>query len=192
MFVVCERWVGDEDRLLYLDPSSFRNHSSTSSSSGVAQPWVTEGPKPSVCSKFSLGILSPTDLNRLCTWLYGCLTTTCFRCSSAYLHRWISWLKYRTCLLGILSSHLHSGCGTPSQGSPKNRCSNFWPVLTSPWLVPNWVSFSSFLSCVHSHGSPLEFLSANQSQRPSCCWYISIFKLGICCYPDLNLGTLWV
>ena len=26
------------------------------------------------------------------TWLYNCLTPTCFRCSSAYLHRCISWL----------------------------------------------------------------------------------------------------
>ena len=42
------------------------------------------------------GILSPTDSNRLCTWLYYCLTHTCFHCSSAYLHRCISWLTARS------------------------------------------------------------------------------------------------
>ena len=45
MLVVCERWVGDGDRQLHTDPSS----SDHSILTGVAQPWVTEGPKPSVC-----------------------------------------------------------------------------------------------------------------------------------------------
>ena len=30
------------------------------------------------------------------TWLYNCLPFTCFRCSSAYLHRCISWLTARS------------------------------------------------------------------------------------------------
>ena len=39
--------------------------------SWVAQPWVTKGPKPSVCELvLHAGILSPTDSNRLSTWLY--------------------------------------------------------------------------------------------------------------------------
>ena len=44
----------------------------------------------------TLGILSPTNSNRLGTWLYYCLTFTCFRCSSVYLHRCISWLTARS------------------------------------------------------------------------------------------------
>ena len=41
------------------------------------------------------GILSPTDSNWLkpsVCWLYYCLTRTCFRRSSVYLHWCISWL----------------------------------------------------------------------------------------------------
>ena len=46
------------------------------------------------------GILSPTDSNSnwlksSVSWLYFCLTPTCFHCSSAYLHRCISWLTAR-------------------------------------------------------------------------------------------------
>ena len=106
----------------------------------AAQPWVTEGPKPSVCRWFSIRHLVPnwpqlqlelTDWNWtevVCgTWLYNCLTFTCFlwayrsatitefnhvhrsrwyydnldrmllfRCSSANLHRCISWLTARS------------------------------------------------------------------------------------------------
>ena len=99
----------------------------------AAQPWVTEGPKPSVCRWLSIRRLVPNWLQLqleleltwavCCTWLYFCLTSTCylwayasstitefnhvhrsrwyshifdrmhlFRCSSAYLHRCISWL----------------------------------------------------------------------------------------------------
>ena len=59
---------------------------------GVAQPWVTEGPKP--CLPLALTSVSCLQLTRTTpgTWLYYCLTFTCFRCSSAYLHRYISWL----------------------------------------------------------------------------------------------------
>ena len=56
---------------------------------GVAQPWVTDGPKPSVCRWLSLQQLNRTAPG---TWLYHCLTYTCFCCSSTYLHRCISWL----------------------------------------------------------------------------------------------------
>ena len=63
----------------------------------VAQPWVTGGRKSLGLQAGShYGILSPTDSNRLGTWLYYCLTSTCFRCSFAYLHRCISWLTARS------------------------------------------------------------------------------------------------
>ena len=42
------------------------------------------------------GILSPANLNRFYARLYDCLTLTCFRCSSAYLHGCISWLTARS------------------------------------------------------------------------------------------------
>ena len=111
-----------------------------SHSGWAAQPWVTEGPKPSICRWLLRWHLVPnwlqlqleltltatgTELAQaVCsTWLYNCLTFTCFlwayasatvtkfnhvhrsrwysdifdrmhlfRCSSAYLHRYISWL----------------------------------------------------------------------------------------------------
>ena len=60
----------------------------------VAQPWVTEGPKPSVCKQV-LTLASCLRLNTTHpgTCLYYFLTPSCFRCSSAYLHRCISWLN---------------------------------------------------------------------------------------------------
>ena len=68
----------------------------------AAQPWITEGPKPSVWSWFSLrwhpisNWLQLQLTQAICgTWLYNCLTLTCFRCSSTYLHRCISWLMAR-------------------------------------------------------------------------------------------------
>ena len=114
-----------------LAPSS-SDHSSTSSSfCWAAQLGVTEGPSPlSGAGSHSAGIPSPTATGTHClelqltqaacgTWLYNCLTSTCFlwayasapnsttstgqgdisisstgctcfRCSSAYLHRCIS------------------------------------------------------------------------------------------------------
>ena len=78
----------------YIDPSSSRDHSSTSSSSWV---WLLNRRSLKAQSSLSaagshFSILSPTDLNRLCPWLYYCLTPTCFCCSSSYLHRCISWM----------------------------------------------------------------------------------------------------
>ena len=73
-----------------LTPSS-SDHSSTSFSSWL---WLLNRGS-------HFGILSPTDSN--CNWLkpsvsrlYFYLTSTCFRCSSAYLHRCISWLAARS------------------------------------------------------------------------------------------------
>ena len=53
----------------------------------VAQPWVTEGPKPSVCRWLSYWHLVPNwfqlelELKLSVSWLYFCLMPTCFRCS---------------------------------------------------------------------------------------------------------------
>ena len=102
MFFVCERWVGDGDRLLFWPKILLTTIAALLSHlCWVAQPWVTEGPKPSVCSWSQFDILSPTDSN--CNslkpsvyWLYFCFPSTCFRCSSAYLHRCISWLTARS------------------------------------------------------------------------------------------------
>ena len=107
-----------------------------SHSGWAAQPRATEGPKPSVC-KLILTLTSCVQLELQLelqltqtvrgTWLYNCLTYTCFlwayasatitefnhvdrsrwysdifdqmhlfRCSSAYLHRCISWLMARS------------------------------------------------------------------------------------------------
>ena len=67
----------------------------------VAQPWVTDGRKAlSLRADSHAGILSPTDSNSnwlkpSVSWLYFCLKAPCFRCSSASLHRCISWLTAR-------------------------------------------------------------------------------------------------
>ena len=62
----------------------------------VAQLWVTEDPKPSVCRCLSFRHLVSNWLEPSGTWLYYCLTSSCFRCSSTYLHRSISWLTARS------------------------------------------------------------------------------------------------
>ena len=87
---------GDKDGLL-IDPSSSLDHSSTSFASWL---WLLireslRGQFPLSAAGFHFGILSSTDSNRPGTWLYYFLTSTCFRCSFAYLHRCISWLTAR-------------------------------------------------------------------------------------------------
>ena len=56
------------------------------------------------------GIFFPTDSN--CNWhkpsvsrLYFCLPSTCFRCSSPYLHRCISWVTARSRVNMLQSSY---------------------------------------------------------------------------------------
>ena len=95
---VCERWVGDGDRLQHIDPSS-SDPSSTSFSSwlGLLNRWSLRAQRPLSATGSHFSILSPTDSNSnwfkpSVSWLYFCLTPTCFRCSSVYLHRGISWL----------------------------------------------------------------------------------------------------
>ena len=65
----------------------------------IVNPWGPKALCPPLLSHF--GILSPTDSNcnwlkPSVSWLYFSLTSTCFRCSSAYLHRCISWLTARS------------------------------------------------------------------------------------------------
>ena len=65
MLVVCERWVGDKDGLLYWPPSSSSIIAALISHLGwVAQPWVTEGRKAfSLQAGSHAVILSATDSN---------------------------------------------------------------------------------------------------------------------------------
>ena len=82
--VCCVREMSwDKDGLLYWP--KFLDHSSTSFASwlGLLNRGSLRAAKPSVCKLvLHAGILSPTDSNRLGTWLYYYLTATCFRCSS--------------------------------------------------------------------------------------------------------------
>ena len=82
----------------------------------VARPWVTEGLKPSVCRWFSIRHLIPNwlQLARTAsgTWLYNCLTSTCFCCPSAYLHKCISWLTAQSIVNMLYSGDtLEAGIG---------------------------------------------------------------------------------
>ena len=88
---LCVRGELDTGTDSYILTPSSSDHSSTSSSSfWVAQPWVTEGPKPSVCRSLLIrhlvtkGLQLQLELTQaVCsTWLYNCLMSTCLRCSS--------------------------------------------------------------------------------------------------------------
>ena len=63
---LCERWVGDRDRLLHIDPSS-SDHSSTSFSSwlGLLNHGSLRTQSPLSAAGSHFGILSPTDSNWL-------------------------------------------------------------------------------------------------------------------------------
>ena len=93
MFVVCEKWM-ETRKDCYIDRSSCSTIAVLLPHLGwVAQPWSTEGRKAlSLQAGSHFSILSPTDSNRPGTWLYYFLKSTCFHCSSAYLHMCISWL----------------------------------------------------------------------------------------------------
>ena len=58
----------------YIDPAVLLSHPGC-----AAQPWVTEAPKPSVCRWLSTWHLISNWLEPSGTWLYYCLTSTCFR-----------------------------------------------------------------------------------------------------------------
>ena len=72
MSVVCERWVGDEDKLLHIDPSS-SGHSITSSSSWLGFSTVGHWGSKALCLPLALTLAScpqlaptATDSSRLC------------------------------------------------------------------------------------------------------------------------------
>ena len=124
MLVVCERGVGDWDRLLHIDPKFFFRILAGLLNRGslrAAQVFCLELVLILWASYLQLELQLP---QAVCgTWLYNCLTPTCFlgvytsatitefkqvhwsrwysdifdrmqpfHCSSAYLHRCISWL----------------------------------------------------------------------------------------------------
>ena len=88
---------GDKDGLLYW-PKFFLDHSSTSFASwlGLFIQGSLRAQSPQSTAGSHFVILSPTDSNHLGTWLFYFLTSTCFRCSSAYLHRCICRLTARS------------------------------------------------------------------------------------------------
>ena len=105
MFFVCERWVQRRGQTVILTQSSSRDHSSTSFSSWLGCSTVGHwGPKALCLQLVWIRHLVPNWLQlqleltqAVCgTWLYNCLTTTCFHYSSAYLHWCISWLTARS------------------------------------------------------------------------------------------------
>ena len=59
---------------------------------GLLNPGPLRAQSPLCTAGSHFGISSPTDSNRI----YHFLTSSCFRCSSAYLHKCISWLTARS------------------------------------------------------------------------------------------------
>ena len=90
MFCCVWEMSGDWDRLLYWPKFfSWSLQHFFRILVGVAQPWVTQG--PTLCKLiFTLALLAPTDWRPQEPCLYSFITSTCFRYSSAYLHRCIS------------------------------------------------------------------------------------------------------
>ena len=75
MFLVHERWVGDRDRLLYWPQVLLTIAALLSHLGCVAQPWVTEGPKPSVCRWLSIRHLVSNWLEQ--PWTTGYIIVSC-------------------------------------------------------------------------------------------------------------------
>ena len=96
---VCVRDELETETDSYIDPKFFFDYSSTSFSSwlGLLNRGSLRAASPPVC-KLILTLTSYLQLTRAApgTWLYYCLTSTCVRCSSAYLPRCISWLTARS------------------------------------------------------------------------------------------------
>ena len=117
MFLVCERWAGDRDRLLFWSKVLLSSIAALLPHLGlVAQLWVTEGQRPLPAASSQFGILSPTGSNSnwlkpSMFWLYFCLTPNCFRCSPAYLNRCISWLTARSRVNMLHNVVCSVGCG---------------------------------------------------------------------------------
>ena len=98
MFLVYEWWVGDRDILLYW-PHVLLTIAALFPHLGWGCSIVGHGePKALSLQAGSHASISYLQLTPTApgTWLYYCLTSTCFRCSSAYLRRCISWLTVRS------------------------------------------------------------------------------------------------
>ena len=109
--------------------------------SWVAQPWVTEG--------FQFGILSPTDSNSnwlkpAVSWLYFCLAYTCFRCSSAYLHRCISWLMARSWV-----NTLYFQCTYKAAITYVLILYVIWDIKKRHWFISKWYFIKQFRSVLN-------------------------------------------
>ena len=75
------------------------------------------------------------------------------------------------------SSQIYGGSETFSQSSPKMGAKYF--------LLP-YIVAAMFQLLLFRFSIP--FLSTNQNPSPICCWCISIFNPGICCYSGLDFG----
>ena len=92
------------DCLILTQSSSDHRRTSSSSSLGFLNCVSLEAASSQSANWFSHWHLVPNWLplqlelpQAVCgTWLYNCLISTCFRCFSAYLHRFISWLMARS------------------------------------------------------------------------------------------------
>ena len=99
MFLLCLRYERETWTDCYIEPKFFFDHSSTFFSSwlgcSTVGHWKCKALSLRAGSHASASCLQLTRTS-LGTWLYHCLTSTCFRCSSAYLRRCISWLTARS------------------------------------------------------------------------------------------------
>ena len=150
MLVVCERWVGDGDWLLHIDPKVLLTIAALLSHSGwAAQPWVTDGPSSlSGAGSHSAGILSPTGTGTpqaVCgTWLYNCLTSTCFLYAYAsatitefnHVHRsrWYSDIFDGMHLFRCSSAYLHSCISWLTARSRVNMLQTLMPRVKT-WIL---------------------------------------------------------
>ena len=96
---LCVRGELETGTEYYILTQSSSDYSSTSFSSWLGL--LNRGSLRAPTAGSHVGNLSPTDSNSnwfkpSVSWLYFCLTPTCIRCSSAYLHGCISWLMARS------------------------------------------------------------------------------------------------
>ena len=139
MLVVCERWVGDGDRLLHIDLKFFFNHSSTSFAFWLAaQPWVTLA---------SCLQLAPTAAARLTqavcgTWLYNCFTPTCFLwayCTKFnHVHRSRSYSNiFNRMHLFYFLLLIYSGASLDWRLSQGSICYNYFALISNSTCTKN-------------------------------------------------------
>ena len=142
--LLCVRYELETRTDCYIDPSS-SDHSSTSSSSWLGCSTVGHwGPKalclPLALNSASCLQLTPTDLG---TWLYNCLPSICFRFSSAYLHRCISWLTARS-RVNMLQPYFWPCADPYSTKFPwyfsRNRGTDVFFLFRKEWKILIWIS----------------------------------------------------